>query len=129
MTNIKNFIKKLDKYKREEKKKLKENLWNASFYYEGKVKETTPIKEWFLETSIFTDTSWLKWSRSKFRTSVWTNLNYAPVIEIWIEWKKFNYHKWERIFKTSQWAWMFRETLDKEENNILKIIKKWKNSI
>lgn len=102
--------------------KITKNMWLAWLHYEWKVKSKTPVDEWVLESSIITWDVNNDWTYVS--VDVWTNLEYAPYIEFWVKWRNINYSRWDTFLSSwNSWAWMFRNTLKIEKNNIVKIIK------
>lgn len=121
MSNISQVIKSFDKQNEAIKKIIIANVWKAWDYYEWEVVKVTPLDTWDLQTSIARWEVKIQWDRVYVR--VWTSSNYWLYVEYWITWKSFNYRQWTRIFKTWTWARMFRDTLEKEKNNIKQILK------
>lgn len=122
MSNLKKVLDNFEKARKDVIKELSKNVNLAGIYYEWEVKKNTPVKTWDLQNSIITwDVTNVWW---KISVDVWTNLSYAWTVEYWV-WRRFNYHKWENVFKTWIWARMFRDTLEEKKDNIKSIIINW----
>jgi len=111
-------------------KEVQKNVWLAWLHLQWIIQDETPISLWrkwttwwTLQNSIITEPTFARWK--KFVSEIWTNIEYAKYVEYWIAWKKFNYHKWSKVFKTAEWASMFRGSIEKEQDNIKHIIKYW----
>ena len=132
MSNIAKVLNSFQKAKVKIVWNLEDNLWDAGLFLEGAVKDRTPVKEDTLASSI--NTSEVKTVWTKKVVEVWTNIEYAVHVEYWVTaktktWKvrktPYDYHKWDNIFLSATGAWMFRRSVDEEQDTIKDIIKNW----
>ena len=111
-------------------KELENNVALAGIHLEWEIKDRTPVKEAILQDSIITGD--VEHVGTKITVEIWTNLDYAAHVEYWVTaktktWKvrknPYDYYKWDRKFLTWTGAWMFRKSIDAEQETIKDIIK------